>query len=212
MLDRRDRILTVAQQLLDEGGVTGFTIRRLCERAGVSPRTIYYSFENKEEIVAAAIEHHMNTLRATLPPDPPSTDLQSVLQQSDRMADYVVSLRRYAAAMVEVFFSPTGNGKIHESLTRISNPGWVDRAECEGVIVKLSRSRRESLVLLLTNAAYANIGDFVSGRISEHVFRRRAKSNMLTISFSVLRPKFRTQANRLLRRMFSESIKASETD
>jgi len=205
MLDRRDRILTVAQQLLDEGGVTGFTIRRLCERADVSPRTIYYSFANKEEIVAAAIEHHMDTLRATLPPAPPSIDLQSVLQQSDRMADYVVSLRRYAAAMVEVFFSPNGNGKIHESLTRISNSGWIDRAESAGVIVKLPRSRRESLVLLLTNAAYANIGDFVSGRISEWAFRRRAKSNMLTICFSALRPKFRAQAAGLLRQMYSET-------
>ena len=208
MRDRRRRILTVAQQMLDEGGVASFTIRDLCQRAKVSARAIYYAFDSREDIIACAIDQHLSELRAALPPRAPVTDLEAALRQTQRMADNTVQLQRYAAAMVEVFFSPSADIRIHESLARNSTGSWIARAEAEGVLVRLSSFERESLALLLTNAAYANTGDFVSGRISEKTFRLRGQANILTICYRVLRRKFQPQANRILKRLAAEALQA----
>ena len=204
MQDRRLRILTEAQRLLDEKGFDGFTIRELSRRADVAQRTLYNVFGSKEDIVASAIEEHYAGLLAKLPPPPPAASLDAHLQRLAMMSEVVVSLRRYATAMVGVFFSPTVDRRIHESLHRISTTGsgnWVQRAEAAKVLVKLSESERQRLVTLLVNAAYANITDWAAGRIGDAELALRAQLNFLLCVRYFLRPRPRADADALIARL-----------
>ncbi len=51
----RDVVFRAAAELLDEGGYEGFSLRRLAERIGYTPTTIYRYFRDKDELVIAIL-------------------------------------------------------------------------------------------------------------------------------------------------------------
>ena len=50
------RILAAAKQCYTKSGVASATIDNIAERAGVSRRTVYRYFDNKEAIILAVVE------------------------------------------------------------------------------------------------------------------------------------------------------------
>src|ERR1700742_2951558 len=48
----RERIVTVALELLDEAGLDGLTLRRLADRLGIRAPTLYWHVRNKRELLA----------------------------------------------------------------------------------------------------------------------------------------------------------------
>lgn len=52
----RDRILEHARDLFLEGGMSGFSMRRLAERVGVSATAIYRHFDDKEALLVAVVD------------------------------------------------------------------------------------------------------------------------------------------------------------
>jgi TetR/AcrR family tetracycline transcriptional repressor len=66
----KERIVSEAVALLDEGGLDGLTLRKLARRLGVQAPTLYWHVRNKAELVTAlaeAILHDLATLKS--PPD-----------------------------------------------------------------------------------------------------------------------------------------------
>src|ERR1700760_3630975 len=47
----RERIVAVALELLDEGGLDGLTLRRLADRLGIRAPTLYWHVRNKRELL-----------------------------------------------------------------------------------------------------------------------------------------------------------------
>jgi TetR/AcrR family transcriptional repressor of uid operon len=202
MADRKDRILSEAQQLLDEKGVKGFTIRELSRRADVAQRTLYNVFGSKEDIIVSAIERYHATL--DMPSNAPPDDIEQELEVIAAAARVVISLRRYATAMVDVFFSPTVDRRIYESLRRISLSGanhWIELAGTDKVLVKMSEPERDRLRALLVNVTYANITDWAASRISDAELVLRWQINFLIIIRNYLRPAQRKVADAALARL-----------
>jgi len=200
MADRKNRILSEAQKLLDEAGVDGFTIRELSRRAGVAQRTLYNVFGSKEEIVASAIELHFQGLVASMAL-PVGGELDQMIDRGAAIVEWVIRLRRYASAMVGVFFAPNADPRIHESLVRVWRSGvgaWFHSERGRGELVRMSPGQREALAAIILNTGYANIGDWTAGRISEAEFRRRTRVNLLLICRGYLRPKARARADALI--------------
>ena len=56
MNERRSKILHAAEELLDEGGVTGLTMRALGERIGFTPPVIYSHFDGKDAVIGAVAD------------------------------------------------------------------------------------------------------------------------------------------------------------
>ena len=78
---------------------------------------------------------------------------------ADARADMSHDLLRQERQPLDVFFSPTVDRRIYESLRRISLSGanhWIELAGAEKVLVKMSKIERERLQALLVNVAYAN--------------------------------------------------------
>jgi TetR/AcrR family transcriptional regulator, tetracycline repressor protein len=62
----RERILTVALQMVDEHGMKGLSMRRLAAELEVDPMAIYYHLPNKQAILAGLVERVFAELR--MPP------------------------------------------------------------------------------------------------------------------------------------------------
>jgi len=52
----RERVLAAALELIDEGGLDGFSMRRLAARLGVDPMAIYYHLPNKAAVLDGVVE------------------------------------------------------------------------------------------------------------------------------------------------------------
>jgi AcrR family transcriptional regulator len=63
---RRRDILRSAEELLDEHGYAGLTMRAIAEGARVSSGTVYQYFDGKEDVFVALMAARLETLRATL--------------------------------------------------------------------------------------------------------------------------------------------------
>lgn len=73
--DARRAILDAAESLLVEGGADAFSMRRLAERCGTTPSTLYHYFGDKPGLVHALLEERLQGLAAdlrtvSLPGDP----------------------------------------------------------------------------------------------------------------------------------------------
>src|ERR1700761_2349943 len=70
----RERIVAVALELLDEGGLDGLTLRRLAERLGIRAPTLYWHVRNKRELLdllaAAILEEALAAWREPQPGQP----------------------------------------------------------------------------------------------------------------------------------------------
>lgn len=190
--------------MLDELGVEGFTIRELSRRAGVAPRTLYNQFGSKEDIIASAIHDHFAGLLAQLPPPPPPEDFEAHLRRMDALAERTISLKRYATAMVGVFFSPAVDRRLYDTLRWISETGslnWISAATRGGILVELPPIDTERFSTLLVNSGYANIADWAAGRISDAEMKLRAKINFLTCIQPLTHPGHRAAIGTLLEKL-----------
>lgn len=64
--DLRNALVTEALKLLEQGGSTGFTLRDLAQRVGVSPAAPYAHFEDKKALLAAVAAASCRKLTASL--------------------------------------------------------------------------------------------------------------------------------------------------
>jgi AcrR family transcriptional regulator len=209
MADRRRRILAEAQAMIEELGVQGFTIRELSRRADVAQRTLYNQFGSKEDIIASAINTHFAGVLAATPPPPPPADFEAHLRRIDVLLDHTIGLRRYVTAMVGVFFSPSVDRRLYDTLRWIAEAGsaaWLQSAGEAGVLAKLSPDDRVRLSSLLINTGYANITDWTAGRISDEEMRLRYKVNFLICIQSSTRPPHRAVIATLIERVRRSEI------
>jgi AcrR family transcriptional regulator/DNA-binding MarR family transcriptional regulator len=65
---QRSRLLEAAFAVVGEQGYQGMTVRRVAERAGVSPKTFYALFCDREDCFLAAFDHAIDVLGARVRP------------------------------------------------------------------------------------------------------------------------------------------------
>lgn len=109
IFERRRRILEATRELIAKHGYDGFSIRVLCQQAGVAPHTVYKAFESKERLVALSIRQHFSSFeesrtliydRATLP-----GVIERVIISDNHMHD----AREFVNAIVAIYFSQTAD-------------------------------------------------------------------------------------------------------
>lgn len=66
MIDKREHILTVAEELFAEKGFEGTSVRELCSKAGVNVAMVSYYFGSKEQLMEALIEFRSGFMREKL--------------------------------------------------------------------------------------------------------------------------------------------------
>ncbi len=85
----RRAILDAAEALLAAGGEEGLSIRELCQRAGVTPPTVYHHFGDKGALVARVVDACFEEFdRATAAGDEPDDPVEALRWAFDRYLDY----------------------------------------------------------------------------------------------------------------------------
>jgi AcrR family transcriptional regulator len=65
-MDRRERVLKAAVELMNKEGLAALSMREVARRAGVSHQAPYHYFENREAILAAIAEEGFKNFNAAL--------------------------------------------------------------------------------------------------------------------------------------------------
>ncbi|MFF2469474.1 TetR/AcrR family transcriptional regulator [Streptomyces mirabilis] len=60
----REKILTVAQELIESRGYSGLGVAEICKAAGVPKGSFYYFFESKEALALAVLDEHWEAQRS----------------------------------------------------------------------------------------------------------------------------------------------------
>lgn len=93
-IESRQRILQVAFEIAAERGYDGTTLAEVTKRAGVPPSSVYWQFENKDELLAVVVEEYyrewLATQAAWLSERPPSVGVDNVDFIMDGLAFGVV--------------------------------------------------------------------------------------------------------------------------
>ncbi|MFK4728818.1 TetR/AcrR family transcriptional regulator [Agromyces mediolanus] len=118
----RAAILGAATELLSEHGVRGVTVEAVAEAADVSLGLLYYHFENRQDLIRAALAEALQNYAYRRPPQdlPPAERLRTALSQHIGVeAEAARQDRVYAEAMRAAAFDPAIRPALTETLT-----GW----------------------------------------------------------------------------------------
>jgi TetR/AcrR family transcriptional regulator, tetracycline repressor protein len=89
-----EQILQAALKILDEDGLSQFSMRHLAQTLGVDAKAVYYYFENKEAIIVGAIE--LGFAQLALPQ-------QTMLSWQDDVRNVLTVYRSFAIAHPHLF-------------------------------------------------------------------------------------------------------------
>jgi len=65
-METKERILRESRELLREKGISGFSMRGVAERVGVTATALYRHFEDKDALLATLLEHGFTTFESYL--------------------------------------------------------------------------------------------------------------------------------------------------
>ena len=78
----REHLIATAERMIAATGTAGLTVRAIARAAGVADGVLYNHFADKEELLAAALRAHVNTVQAGMDPlpEPGSGDVAANLR------------------------------------------------------------------------------------------------------------------------------------
>lgn len=102
-LRRREDILSAARQLIAERGFDGVTMRDLSAASSVALKTLYHQFENKEKLLATAVEEQYRHVYQVIDDTKLDKGLDKLLFIIDSVADMTMKNEAYARALLPLW-------------------------------------------------------------------------------------------------------------
>ncbi|QUW83975.1 TetR/AcrR family transcriptional regulator [Streptomyces mirabilis] len=159
-----ERILDAAALLLEEDGVEAVTTRAIAKRAGITAPSLYRFFVDREQILDALMEQHLERLGAFLAADEagwtPSSLTELVERKLDSFAAYFQANHNAARLWLDGRVSPTVRAEVLRYHRRIAEH-LHDLAVADG----LADPQTDLLVFVMA----VELGD----RILDLAFRER---------------------------------------
>lgn len=185
--------------MLRDGGIDGVSIRKLCARADVSPRTIYNAFENKERLVALAIREAYESANRNVRFRTTDDSLEGVI---DRLVfNYRNSMKspHFARSISTLYFaaglSPDIWHALQSMMLRFLMP-WLERAAADGGLkagISIDRLADD-----IVTTAYATSHNWSEGRVPDADFLRRLVEGLLRQVSGAMEGTERVKAEALL--------------
>lgn len=185
IIARRRRLLKEARHMIAEAGLDGFSIRKLCQRAGVAQRTLYNAFQNKDRLIAFAIREAFDEFQAYVRTGTDAESLQGWLSRTIAINRRNFRVRNYTKAVCAIYFAPATPRDVWETLQDMSlrgNGEWL--AERRADIhpwIDLDHFGHS-----LANVQYATINDWCLGRLTDAEYLPRLAENMLLLLIGVV--------------------------
>jgi AcrR family transcriptional regulator len=115
-LERRDRILEAARELIIERAYREITVRDLARHCGVSVPTLYNQFGGKDALLAAAVESHFRAAFAEIAAGDESLGPARILGLVHRVAVRTTELADYHRSLLKAFVASRETEPLQQSL------------------------------------------------------------------------------------------------
>ncbi|MCW1382943.1 TetR/AcrR family transcriptional regulator [Novosphingobium sp. KCTC 2891] len=197
ILARRRRLLKETRRMIAEDGLDGFSIRRLCQRAGVAQRTLYNAFQNKDRLIALAIREAYDEYSAYARTSTESASLAGLLSRTIAINRRNFRVRNYTKAVCALYFSANTKPDVWETLQEMSLLGthrWLERRKAElQPWVDVNH-----LAEVMANVLYATINDWALGRLEDQEYLPRLAENILLLVIGSAKGELAEEATRFL--------------
>lgn len=199
ILERRQRLLREARHMIAEEGIEQFSVRKLCQRAEVAPRTLYNAFQNKDRVIAIAIREAWNDFTQYVRYRTDANTVPGILDRTIAVNRRNFRVRNYTKAVCAIYFGPNTPRDVWQTLHDMSVTGvraWLN--------VMMSRDEIQPWVdadhfaTTVANMQYTVINDWCLGRLSDDAYLPRLTESMLLLLIGAARDKVRDEAEAFL--------------
>lgn len=206
MFDRRRKILAEARALIGQDG-GDFSIRKLAENSGVSTRTIYNAFGNKDAVVSLAIGQYFDDFYRTMHFDEPLGTLEGAIERQIATTRRNLDIPKYVHALAELYFQPRLGDNVRSTLAELAaRPyrDWLHRSALRRELV--AGQGVERILVALAHLQYGTVCEWIAGGFGDRELVQRTVSAVLTH----LTGAFRGTASQAARRMLAELLKGED--
>lgn len=180
IIARRRRLLKEARHMIAEDGLEGFSIRKLCQRAGVAQRTLYNAFQNKDRLIAFAIREAFDEFSAYVRSGSDPASLSGLLSRTIAINRRNFRVRNYTKAVCAIYFAPTTPRDVWQTLQDMAlrgNGDWLSHnAASINPWIEIDHFNHS-----LANVEYSTINDWCLSRLTDEEYLPRLAENMLLL-------------------------------
>ncbi len=144
---RREKILAAARDLITRHGYSGVTMRDLAVKAGVTPKTLYHQFGNKEKLLRTAVEERFRHTYQAIDDHQMKKGVDKLFFIMDSVAESARKNAAYAQALTPILASRVSDPFVRirvntyrNALRQIHEEGefleWVDVSVLTHVIYR----------------------------------------------------------------------------
>lgn len=197
--ERRERVLAEAWQLIAEREGDSFSIAELSERSGVSARTIYNAFGDRDGVVAKSVAAHYRALfPEPLNEDIEPRDLCAALAMIDEVVAEISKVPGWSRTGAMMYFAPRTSATITDSLRAMPLAilnAWLASPEADAG--RLAVVRRDELERSYANGQWGLTNDWAAGRITEAELARNMKLGLIIVVLALGTPGAQVEASRI---------------
>jgi AcrR family transcriptional regulator len=204
MIERRQRMIDAALDLLLQGRADGFTIREVTQRAKVSATVLYSVYGAKEGLIAAAIKHFY--LQQPASQRRAARDLPGVLVEVEEAAAVTLAHPAYVRSLCDLYFSHAPSNEIYQVVRDVAIDTflpWLEDAMAKGETVP-GLSQPVICSILAGNRWHA-ISDWVRGHTHDEDFPDSVKMTFLIAAAGLTTGETRAGLDAALRALMNRS-------
>ena len=200
MFERRRRILQEARRLIGRGHPESFSVRDLCDRAGVAPNTLYNAFGSKENVMALAITQYFEEFYQVVEFEHPPEGFAGVIERELATTVRDLAIPNYVTAVTALYFSSSDRA-LRTALVAIAGRAylpWLRELQMKRQLeagVALDR-----VVCNLSHLLYALVRDWRVGVLTDETFI----TARLDASLCYLAGVLRGAARKAVRELFAD--------
>lgn len=197
IIARRRRLLKETRHMIAEDGLEGFSVRKLCQRAGVAQRTLYNAFQNKDRLIALAIREAFDEFSAYVRSGLDPASLGGLLTRVIAINRRNFRVRNYTKAVCAIYFAPSTPRDVWQTLQDMAlsgNGDWLARNQAFiHDWIEIDHFNHS-----LANVQYSTINDWCLGRIPDGEYLPRLAENMLLLIIGAVHGSLADEAARYL--------------
>lgn len=199
IVERRTRILREARKMIVHGGLAGFSVRELAQRAGIAQKTLYNAFGSKENVIALAIRQYMDDFNTRMTTSFERGTLEERLERLIKVHSRNVQIRPYTTAIMGVYNSFTAAPAVRSVIRHVSEEGlrpFATRVETSHQFAPGVTA--DAFIKLQTTNGYATLTDWCLGEIPDDRLVDHITENFLCGVVSSTTGEIRNEAQRWL--------------
>jgi AcrR family transcriptional regulator len=193
-IQRRERILKVAQQLTGERGYDGASMRAIAAASHVAEKTLYNIFGSKDRLIAMAAQHRSADVFEAAAHSVPDGGMAFLLEFGRRVAEVTLEAPEMARVLAQVLLDHSdlvGLNDLYEhyvglTFDQMSDAGLIEERASRASFIRLFRLGIVSAVILWSK-----------GEVSDEDFAGHLELEVLRTLLPVMKP--RISASMLVR-------------